>query len=187
MTPEESDATPASDWEEGYRDEIVGGVLVATPIPPEAEADPSGELEYLLRRRYKDEQPQGSALDGTMAGRTIRTANRRRADRVLWAGLGRTPDPRADVPKIVVEFVSGRERDHAEKRREYPKAGAREDWGIDRFRRVMTVFRPGAEDLVVPAEGVDRTDLLPGFELPPARLIAVADRRAGDADADPPD
>jgi hypothetical protein len=50
---------------------------------------------------------------------------------------------------------------------------------IDRFQRVMTVYfddagKPGERRV---AEGdVYRTDLLPGFELPLARLLAAADK-----------
>ena len=53
-----------------------------------------------------------------------------------------------------------------------------EYWIIDRFRRTMTVYRnpPRAPAEQVVAENeVYRTDLLPGFELPLARLLAVAD------------
>ncbi|MDX1944706.1 MAG: hypothetical protein SFU86_04800 [Pirellulaceae bacterium] len=32
--------------------------------------------------------------------------NIRRRDRALWIGLGRLPDPKVDLPTIVVEFVS---------------------------------------------------------------------------------
>ncbi len=121
-----------------------------------------------------------------MAERYIRTHNRRRADRVIWAGLGRRPDPKVDVPTIAVEFVSAgkrdRHRDYVEKRAEYLAAGVAEYWVIDRFRRIMTVYRrPPAEpsEVVVPEAGTYRTDLLPGFELPLARLLSVADRWAG--------
>ncbi|MGO9467145.1 MAG: hypothetical protein ACLQVF_23630 [Isosphaeraceae bacterium] len=57
-----------------------------------------------------------------------------------------------------------------------------EYWIIDRFRRTMTVFRrnppvSGPESVATIAESQTyRTDLLPGFELPLGRLLAVADR-----------
>src|SRR5262249_33118506 len=104
----------------------------------------------------------------------------------IWAGLGRRPDPREDFPTTVVEFVSAgkrnRRRDYEEKRREYLDAGALEYWIVDRFARAMTVFRrPPAEpaETVVPADGGYRTDLLPGFELPLARLLAISDQWEG--------
>lgn len=107
---------------------------------------------------------------------------RRRADRLVWAGLGRRPDPRRDVPTIVVEFVSeGRRngrRDYVEKRREYLQLGVREYWVFDRFRRCLTAFRdlPGeAAETLIPEAETYRTPRLPGFELPLARLLAAAD------------
>ena len=143
MSPEEFDAL--TNFDERYRYELVRGVLVVTPPPAEAERDPNGELEYLLRD-YKKRHPQGSALDKTLAEHQIQPGDgRRRADRVIWAGLGRVPDPVADVPTIAVEFVSRGKRDwlrdYEEKRREYLALGVVEYWIIDRFRRTMTVYR----------------------------------------------
>ena len=69
-------------------------------------------------------------------------------------------------------------RDYEEKRREYLALGVAEYWVIDRFRRTMTVYRNPprvpAEQVVAENE-VYRTDLLPGFELPLAQILAVAD------------
>ena len=118
-------------------------------------------------------------MDGTLPEQTVACCdNRRRADRVLWIGLGRIPDPEKDLPSIVVEFVSkrlrDRVRDYEEKRLEYLAAGVQEYWVIDRFRRVMTVYRrPPVEpaELTVKENDVYRTPLLPGFELPLARLL----------------
>lgn len=180
MTPEEFDAI--TDYDDLYDYELIHGVLVVNPIPSEAEADPNGELDYLLRR-YKEEHPQGSALDKTLAERYLNlTDSRRKADRVIWAGLGRVPDSKTDAPTIVVEFVSKRKRDrvrdYEEKRRDYMALGVREYWIIDRFRRIMTVvYAPPAEpqERVVPADGVYRTPLLPGFELTLVRLFDLAD------------
>src|ERR1700730_13341407 len=84
MTPDEFDAI--TDYDERYRYELVHGVLVVTPIPSEAEADPNEELGYWLRN-YRDQHPQGSILNLTLPERYIRLGDsRRRADRVLWAG-----------------------------------------------------------------------------------------------------
>jgi len=87
-----------------------------------------------------------------------------------------------DVPTIAVEFVSPRKRDwirdYEQKRREYLALGVAEYWIIDHFRRTMTVYRNPprvpAEQVVAENE-VYRTDLLPGFELPLAQLLTVAD------------
>jgi Uma2 family endonuclease len=181
MTPEEFDAITRAD--ERYRYELVHGVLIVTRLPLPAESDPNEELGYLLRR-YKDDDPRGLVLDATLAERYVYTKeNRRRADRLIWAGLGRPPDLRKDVPTIVVEFVSkgkrDRQRDYEEKRTEYLGIGVVEYWIVDRFRRIMTVHRrtPGEPvEQVVKEQEVYRTDVLPGFELPLARLFVLADR-----------
>jgi len=143
MTSEEFDAV--TDYDERYAYELIYGVLVVTPIPSEAESDPNEELGVWLRN-HQTNHPQGSVIDLTLAERYVRTPNnRRRADRVIWAGLGRLPDTARDVPTIVIEFVSkdrrDRERDYEHKRRQYLDLGVTEYWVIDRFRRTMTVFR----------------------------------------------
>ncbi|MEM7811073.1 MAG: Uma2 family endonuclease [Planctomycetota bacterium] len=71
-----------------------------------------------------------------------------------------------------------RHRDFVEKRSEYLKLGVREYWVIDRFRRTLTVCTtPDGEagKRVVKADGTYRTDLLPGFELVLADVLAEAD------------
>ncbi len=185
MTPEEFDA--AEDYEEGYRYELVHGVLVVNPIPLPAETGPNERLGVLL---YLYQQDHPGVIDETLPQQYIRTATGRRlADRVIWIGLGRVPDRRRDVPTIAVEFVSrsrrDRQRDYVDKRREYMAAGVTEYWIIDRFRRTLTAVRPGPGgpvDQVVVESETFTTPLLPGFELPLARLLAVADRWAAEAE-----
>ena len=181
MTPEEFDAV--SEWDEAYAYELVHGVLIANPPPLEQERDPNEELGHWLRS-YREDHPDGSSLDATLSEQYVGTLDsRRRADRVIWAGLGRQPDPRADIPAIVVEFVSqGRrnwQRDYIEKRDEYLALGVKEYWLFDRFQRVMTVFRKtetGWTQQVAREGTAYQTDLRPGFELPVGKLLAVADR-----------
>lgn len=177
MTPEEFDAI--GDWDDGYRYELVHGVVVVSPVPLEGEVGPNESLgRWLLN--YQEFHPQGGTLNGTLPERYVYLpdGSRRRADRVIWAGLGRRPRPREDVPTIVVEFVSRARRDwlrdFQEKREEYAAAGVREYWVIDRFRRRMTVFRGAAEQIVGESD-VYTTPLLPGFELPLSQLLAIAD------------
>ena len=119
----------------------------------------------------------------TMPERTVPgTPNRRRCDRAIWVGLGRLPDTTRDVPAIVIEFVSSRRRDavrdYEEKRDEYLAAGVKEYWIVDRFRRIMTVYRKGLAgptyDIVTETQSYE-TGLLPGFLLPLSRLLAKAD------------
>ena len=168
LTPEEFDAI--EDYDDLYRYELIHGVLVVNPIPSEAEVDPNEELGHWLRV-YRDEHPQGSSLDVTLTERYVRTGDsRRRADRVIWAGLGRKPKSKVDPPTIAVEFVSkgkrNRVRDYDEKKYEYQQAGIIEYWVIDRFRRTMTVFKytaNGIDEFVVEEQSIYQTTLLPGF------------------------
>src|SRR5262249_10980092 len=139
-----------------------------------------GPNEYLghLLTQYQEGSPEGAAMDDTLPEQTVVATNRRRADRAIWAGLGRRPAVATDVPAIVVEFVSKRRRDalrdYEEKRDEYLAAGVKEYWIIDRFRRVMTVYRAGIAgptyDIVNESQ-VYQTEILPGFELPLAKLL----------------
>lgn len=182
MTPAEFDAIPPHRWDDRYRYELIRGVLVVSPFAGPAERDPNDDLGHLLRS-HGETHPLGSALDLTLPEQTIPTTNRRRCDRAIWCGLGRVPDEERDLPTIVVEFVSASRRDiirdYEEKRDEYLTAGIREYWVIDRFRRLMTAFKPGPDGFiarVVRENETYQTDLLPGFSLPLARLLAKADR-----------
>ena len=181
MTPEEFDAV--EDWDECYSYELVEGVVVVSPPPAESERGPNEDLGHLLLN-YRDGHPKGSSLDATLPEHLVRTPrSRRRADRVIWAGLGRQPRARDDVPAIVIELVSpGRrswKRDYVERRDEYFALGSREYWINDRFQRILTVYKrwKGKQtEKVISEKETYQTDLLPGFELPVGRVLAVADR-----------
>jgi Uma2 family endonuclease len=80
-----------ADFAEGWRYELIRGVLIVSPSPLEEEREPNEELGHLLRL-YRDSHLYGSAMDTTLSEQTVKTrGNRRRADRVFWAGLGRRP------------------------------------------------------------------------------------------------
>jgi Uma2 family endonuclease len=180
MTPEEFDAI--ENYDDNYRYELIHGVLIVNPLPLESESDPNEELGYLLRY-YHEAHPKGMSLDKTLSERYVRTTDsRRRADRIIWAGLGRIPKPKVDIPTIVAEFVSkakrDQRRDYVEKREEYMAIGIKEYWIIDRFKRIMTVitkYRGRVRDQVIQENAIYRTPLLPGFELPLGRLLSLAD------------
>jgi Uma2 family endonuclease len=180
MTPQEFDAV--REWDERYRFELINGVVIVSPHPAEGERGPNDILGHWLYL-YREQNREGFRLDATLPEQTIfGSENRRRADRAIWLGLGRLPNLQLDVPSIVAEFVSKRKRDrtrdYEEKRREYQAIGVSEYWVIDRFQRTMTVYKslPGElAELIVKAEETYRTPLLPGFELPLAKLLKVAD------------
>jgi Uma2 family endonuclease len=180
MTPEEFDAV--IDYDDRFVYELIHGVLIVSPAPGVTERDPNEELGFLLRD-YQHNHPLGEILDKTLYGQYVPLPDgRRRADRAIWAGLGRVPNTQTDIPTIVVEFVSKRTRDrvrdYEEKRREYQTIGVREYWVIDRFARTMNIFKNEAgasSEVVVKAEETYQTPLLPGFVLPLGRLLKVAD------------
>src|SRR5262249_29437055 len=97
-----------------------------------------------------------------------------------WVGLGRLPRKKENGT-IAIEFVSEGKRnwvrDYVIKREEYERVGVREYWIIDRFQRIMTVYRQGLVGALVVKEGdIFRTPLMPGFDLDLSRLIALAVR-----------
>jgi Uma2 family endonuclease len=69
MTAAEYDAI--QEWEEGYRYELVNGVLIVTPPPGAGERSPNDDLGYLIRN-YQETHPQGSVVDETLPEQEIR-------------------------------------------------------------------------------------------------------------------
>lgn len=180
MTPEEFDASDYEDFDPGWDYELINGVLIVSPIPMRQETDPNDELGRLLRN-YQEDHPEGKSLDKTLPEQYIRCGrNRRKADRVIWAGLGRLPR-KTENPTIAIEFVSSRkrdrERDYETKCTDYQKAKIQEYWIIDRFQEIMTVHAlvdGKFKHKTVTAKQTYRTKLPPGFELPLARLFQLA-------------
>jgi Uma2 family endonuclease len=178
MTPEEFDAV--EDYDREYRYELIHGVVIVNPIPGGGQNSPNDRLGHFFWQ-YVELHPQGGVIDETLPEQYVYLLNgtRRIADRLVWTGLGRAPDLRQDVPTIAIEFNSkrrrDRRRDYETKRDEYLSVGIREYWVIDRFRRTLTVFRRGEEIVLKETENYT-TALLPGFELPLAKLLAFADR-----------
>jgi Uma2 family endonuclease len=179
LTPAEFDHAR---FREGWRYELINGVLIASPSPSRQERHPNEELGYALRT-YQQGHPQGSSLDLTLHEETIECKQiRRRVDRAIWAGLGRDPEA-GEAPTIITEFVSrgkvNQDRDYVAKRAEYREIGVREYWVIDRFRRTLTFYIFSGESdqvRVIPENQKYETPLLPGFELPLGLLLKLADR-----------
>jgi Uma2 family endonuclease len=68
------------------------------------------------------------------------------------------------------EGKRNRLRDYEQKRAGYGDSGVGEYWVIDRFGRMTTAFRSDGSRVEILADGIYRTPLLPGFELPFAQL-----------------
>lgn len=175
LTPDEFDTAK---FERGWRYELIHGVLVVSPATSPQERDPNEELGYWLRS-YRDHHVDGPVLDKTLPEHDIHIGDqRRRADRVIWAGLGRLPAI-DETPTIAIEFVSegkrNMARDYEEKRREYLACGIKEYWVINRFERTMRVYRLDGSSLSMRENDVYQTDLLPNFELNLSKLLATSD------------
>lgn len=178
LAPEEFDQ---AEFVEGWRYELINGLLIVSPSPSLNERDPNELLGHLLATY--SEGPNGAAFNLTTYEHTVKTGdNRRRADRVVWAGLGRLPKS-GDPPTIVIEFVSAgrrnRKRDYEAKKGEYRDLDCREYWIFDRFNGMLTVIRyeqSGDSQIVLKEDAVYSTPLLPGFELPLSRLFERANR-----------
>ncbi len=182
LSPWEFDA---AEFEPGWRYDLVNGVLIVNPPPALEERDPNEELGRWLRN-YQESHPQGASLDFTVSEQTIHIGpHRRRVDRAIWAGLGRLPHG-DETPTIAVEFVSegrrSRQRDYQIKRDEYRSAGVREYWIVDRFARLLTVYRftrGKTTTKAITEQQTYTTPLLPGFELSLGPLLALMDRWSG--------
>jgi Uma2 family endonuclease len=182
LSPWEFDA---AEFERGWRYELINGLLIVNPPPALETRDATEELGRWLRN-YHDSQPHGESLDFTVSEQTVHIGpHRRRADRAIWAGLGRLPHE-DETPTIAVEFVSegrrSRQRDYQIKRDEYRSAGVREYWIVDRFARLLTVYRFTRGKITTKAvteQQTYTTPLLPGFELPLASLLTLMDRWSG--------
>ncbi len=106
MTPEEFDAV--TDYDDRFVYELIHGVLIVSPAPGESERDPNEELGFLFALPVSTIL-KARCLIRRWPNNTSRLPDsRRRADRVIWVGLGRVPNPQSDVPAIVAEFVSQR-------------------------------------------------------------------------------
>ena len=176
MTPDEFDN---ADFDRGFRYELIRGVVVVSPMTSPFERGPNELLGYWLLD-YQRRHPQGSVLDGTLSENDIFIGDeRRRADRVIWAGLGRTPSVE-ETPTIAIEFVSSGKRnflrDYEEKRHEYASVGVQEYWIVNRFNRTLTVYRGQTDVVVLKENETYNPHLLPGFELRLIELFEAADR-----------
>jgi len=178
MTAAEFDAIEESDEEYNY--ELIEEVLIVNAAPGPMEADPNEELGHALRT-YAEQNP--GIIDKTLSEQYIRTKrSRRRADRVVWIGLGRVPSVKRDIPAIAVEFLSAGhrswQRDYVHKLEEYLAEGVKEYWIFDRFRRNLAIFRSadnGVSTTVVAAGDKITSPLLPGFGLPVNLLLKCAE------------
>lgn len=172
--------TRARNFDRLYRYEVVNDVLVVRPNQCHQNRLLSQDLGFRL---YTYRLARNERLL-TVYEEPVRTRHSiRRVDRAIWLSTSGEPNPRIDVPVILVDFVSaGRRvmfRDYLDRRDEYLTIGVKEYWVIDRFDRTMTVFTGAVDaplETVVKESGVYSTPLLPGFALPLADILTEADK-----------
>ena len=173
-------------FREGWRYELINGVLVVSPTPARKERDPNEELGYLLRD-LPGRSPSGLVVGFDTARKRRSNASKTAEERTEPSGLGSDViRKRAKHRRIIAEFVSwgkvNQDRDYVAKRAEYREIGVREYWVIDRFRRTLTVFSFGGESdqvRVIPETQNYETSLAPRFRTS-AGAIAEAGRPLGE-------
>ncbi len=172
-----------ADAEEGWLYELARGVVEVTEVPGPSHGRDVRRVARLFDR-YDERRPgviKYLAGGGECRIRLPGMASDRHPDQAVYLD----PEPPGPnvwtkwVPHIVVEVVSprGRKRDFIAKREEYLRMGVHEYWILDPKKRQMHVLARVAdtwEEIVVPANGVYRTHLLPGLVVRPPELLGPA-------------
>jgi len=169
-----------ADLPEGQHYELVNGVVEITPVPApphDASLDALLEALYAYRRDHPDLVAHvGARAEVPVPGH----ATVRQPDLAVyqeWETAGQDQTAWKDVtPLWIAEIISpGQEkRDYQDKRRDYWLAGISEYWIIDRQVRRVTVLSRGDADwieTVFPEDREARSQALPGFTTPVARLV----------------
>ncbi len=172
-----------ADLPEGFRYELVDGVVEVTPIPGMLHDDSMYVLLKALFAYLGDHPEAFRHLSQRSAIRIPGSASVREPDLALY----RQWEPaekgweywKEVIPFWVAETISkGQEkRDYQDKRHDYWLAGIDEYWIVDRDARRVTVLTRGPDDWVetVFAEQQEAAaSSLPGFIIPVARLIGSA-------------
>jgi Uma2 family endonuclease len=168
--------------DDGKRHELIDGEHYVTPSPNTKHQTVSGNLHFMIRG-WIEEHPVGKVFFAPfdivftqfdVVEPDLLYMSNQRAANIL------TSKHVAGVPELVIEIgsPSTRKRDETLKRRLYERTGVDEYWVVDPdvdavrvFRRSGTVFDRPVE-LSAEAGDVLTTPLLPGLQLPLARVFA---------------
>lgn len=172
-----------ADLPEGFRYELVEGVVEVSPIPAPSHDHPLDPLQEALYE-YRRERPRAFAHMSQRAGVVIpRKSTVREPDLALYRewpeGNGSWELWRRIRPFWVAEIVSKarRKRDYEDKRREYWRAGIEEYWIVDVVERRVTLLHRGESSAndwnehVFSESDHAASRALPGFTIPVARLV----------------
>lgn len=173
-----------AEFEEGWLYELARGVIVVTEVPEVFHGQIVSRLRDMLALYVRD---GGRAMNyragrGECAVRLPGMQSSRHPDQAVYF----FPPPAVDppwtrwLPDIVIEVVSpGSEvRDYTEKREEYLRAGVLEYWILDPTPRILLVqqrFGDVWREVLVPADAIYQTHLLPRLEVHPEILLGPAE------------
>jgi Uma2 family endonuclease len=167
--------------DDGKRHELIDGEHYVTPSPNTRHQQISVNLVGMIWT-YLEAHPIGRLFDApydvvlseldVVEPDVLYLSNER------WAEVA-TPQHVRGAPNLVIEIGSPgtRGRDETIKRRLYERAGVSEYWVVDPETDVVRVYRQGAKgfgravELSREASDVLTTPLLPGLELPLARIF----------------
>jgi len=175
-----------ADSQEGWLYELARGVVDVTDIP--------GVPHYLIVERladlftlYKFKHPDRTFYRAGGGECRIRIPGMR-SDRHPDQAVYLTPPPAGKdawgrwVPDLVVEVVSkgGEDRDYVDKAEEYLRAGVREYWILDPFKRKMLVHRRDGDTWkrkTVAETATSRPSLLPGLAVKVGEFLGPESKR----------
>jgi len=167
--------------DDGQRHELIDGEHYVTPSPNTKHQRIAGVLHGLIWG-YLEAQPIGQVFSAPfdvvfsmfdVVEPDLLYLSRENAARAL------TPDNVKGVPDLVIEIASKgtRKRDETMKRRLYERSGVSEYWLLDPRTDLVRIYRNEGGQFATPVElsraagGVLTTPLLPGLELPLARVF----------------
>jgi Uma2 family endonuclease len=169
--------------DDGKRHELIDGEHYVTPSPNLRHQAISGNLYFLLRS-WLESHPAGRVLsapfDVVFSTFDIVVPDLTYVSNRRWAEII-TPKHAVGSPDLVIEIgsPSTRKRDETIKRRLYERANVAENWVVDPDIDVIRVYRRVGDRFAKPVElnaeasDVIGTPLLPGLELPLARIFAI--------------
>lgn len=175
-----------ADFEEGWLYELARGVVDVTEVP----GVPHGRIVQRVARLFMQyEMKHPGSIDFQAGGSECRirmpgVGSDRHPDQALYL----TPPPAGGnvwgrwIPDLVVEVVSkgGEDRDYVDKAEEYLRAGVREYWVVDPFKRRILVHRRDGDIWTrksVSETATFRTNLLPGLVVDVGNLIGPVSKR----------
>lgn len=160
--------------EDGYRYELIDGVVVMSPSANFPHQDAAGEIEKQIRN-YLDDHPVGHVVHEIDVPFDVRLVYNPDLMFVSLAKMPRRTEKVGVLPDLVVEVLSGRtrRRDLTRKLADYEKYQVTEYWIVDpregtiRFLRL----RNGRYTAVRPRAGKFASKAVPGFVLDVERVL----------------